>query len=52
MADHEEGVQLFGQCKICIVCSKDFDEDAANQVRNIMRIFSIADMDIVPAGPN
>ncbi|KAJ9357128.1 signaling protein swift [Paecilomyces variotii] len=37
MADHEEGVQLFGQCKICIVCSKDFDEDAANQLAISMK---------------
>lgn len=33
MADHEEGVQLFGQCKVCIICSKDISQDAAQQVR-------------------
>jgi len=32
MADQDDGVQLFGQCKICIVCSKDLDESAADKV--------------------
>lgn len=33
MADHEEGVQLFGQCKVCIICAKDISLDTAQQVR-------------------
>ena len=33
MADHEEGVQLFGQCKVCIICSKNISLDTAQQVR-------------------
>lgn len=32
MADHEEGVQLFGQCKVCIICSRDVSQDTAQQV--------------------
>ena len=32
MADGE-GVQLFSQCKVCIICSKDLSQDAAQQVR-------------------
>lgn len=33
MVDHGEGLQLFGQCKVCIICSKDLPQDAAQQVR-------------------
>ncbi|OJJ49364.1 hypothetical protein ASPZODRAFT_60475 [Penicilliopsis zonata CBS 506.65] len=31
MADDKEDVQLFGQCKACIICSKDLDQDTAQQ---------------------
>lgn len=32
MADQDDEVQLFGQCNICIVCSKDLDESTADKV--------------------
>ena len=34
MAGHEE-FQLFDQCRVCIVCSKDLSLDAAHQVCDI-----------------
>ncbi|PWY95082.1 BRCT domain protein [Aspergillus sclerotioniger CBS 115572] len=32
MADQEEELQLFSQCKVCIICSKDLSADTAHQL--------------------
>lgn len=33
MTEKTRSVQLLGQCRICVVCSKDLDQDTAMQVR-------------------
>ncbi|KAL1964664.1 hypothetical protein VTN77DRAFT_6690 [Rasamsonia byssochlamydoides] len=37
MTEYQNEVKLLGQCKICIVCSKDLDEDAAKQLALLIK---------------
>ncbi|KAJ0420154.1 BRCT domain-containing protein [Aspergillus carlsbadensis] len=36
MGHQDENVQLFGQCKVCIVCSKDLSLDSAQQLASTL----------------
>lgn len=34
----EDGEQLFSNCKVCIICSKDLSQDTAQQVRALIEL--------------
>ncbi|PWY80635.1 DNA repair protein [Aspergillus heteromorphus CBS 117.55] len=36
MADQEGRLQLFSQCKVCIICSKDLSADTAHQLASML----------------
>lgn len=36
MAHDDEDLQLFDQCNVCIVCSKNLSSETAQQVRTLL----------------
>lgn len=42
----QNGGHLLSQSKICVVCSKDLDQDAAMQVRKALHVLSLNQTDL------